>query len=460
MSPTYDAVLIGAGLASLTAARSLAGSRIAIVEARNRVGGRALTTQETPQPVDLGCSMIHGFREGNPAAKLITGELGMDVYIPEGAKGLVYGNDGPLSEADATSLFATSAQNAFAPPPSVPADVSIASLLFPNLKNDARLVALARTAEIGSGEVLEKQSAKYAGFEQGFGGTDAFPVGGYGAEVVHNLLADVKAAGGEVFLNEEVVSLEDLGATEGVKLTTKSGKELIAKAVISTIPHAVLREAPPKFSPPLSRQFTSAIERMRTGALEKVVLTYPSAWWPSPSDSGSFLLLPLTDSASTDKPPSLRDLFSRSTIPVTSFQRIASTPHPTLLGYLGADAARYISSYSEEEVACAFHAYLVERLAPSSPSSVPEPTTKIVTSWLRDPYSRGATSTPVLLTQSSDGEPNSPLDYILVARPQWEGRLGFAGEHTDLDNHGSVAGAVISGRREGERVRELLERLA
>ncbi|GAA5857332.1 hypothetical protein JCM8547_002224 [Rhodosporidiobolus lusitaniae] len=463
MPPTHDVVFIGAGLASLTAARSLNGHRIAILEARNRAGGRAFTSSETPEAVDLGCSMIHGFKEGNPAAKLITRELSMDVHIPEGAKGLVYGANGVLSEADASSLFATSAQNAFNPSPTTPVDASIASLLFPNLKNDPRLVALARTAEIGAGATLEEQAAKYAGFEQGCKGADAWPVGGYGAEVVRNLLADVKASGGEVHLDSEVVSVEDLGAQEGVKVTTKGGKEFTAKVVISTIPHAVLREAPPNFSPPLPAQFTSAIERMRTGALEKIVLSYPSAWWPSPSETGSFLLLPLTDSpfsssSSSDKPSSLSDLFSRIVIPVISFQRLASTPHPTLLAYIGADAARVLSTFPDSEVTSAFHSYLVSRLSLSSPP--PEPSVALVTSWLRDPFSRGATSTPVVLSSSSDGEPNTPLDFILVARPTWEGRLGWAGEHTVLDNHGSVAGAVESGRREGERVKELLERLA
>ncbi|GAA6012568.1 hypothetical protein JCM10207_009043 [Rhodosporidiobolus poonsookiae] len=456
MPAMYDALVIGSGMSALTAARSLSGYRVALLEARDRVGGRTHTASATPQPVDLGASMIHGYLEGNPAAKLITRELGMDVHVPEAAKGLVYGSNGPLSETDAGALFATSTQNAFSPPASAPTDASIASLLFPKL-DDPRLVALARTAEIGAGVTLEEQSAKYAGFEEGFKGTDGWPVGGYGGEVVRNLVADFRADGGEVHLKAEVTAVEDLGAGEGVKVQTRDGKEFTAKVVISTIPHAVLQAAPLQFSPPLSPLFTSAIERMQTGALEKVVLTYPSAWWPSPSETGSFLLLPLSSPSST-APSSLRDLFAQTVIPVTSFQRLAATPHPTLLAYLGPVAARAIAGRPAEEVASAFHAYLVERLAPTS--DVPAPTTQLVTSWLTDPFSRGATSTPVVLSRDAHGELNSPLDFHIVSRPAWDGRLGWAGEHTSVDNHGSVAGAVISGRREGERVREMLERLA
>ncbi|GEM09273.1 flavin containing amine oxidase [Rhodotorula toruloides] len=404
--------------------------------------------------------MIHGFREGVPTAKLITHELGMDVHVPEGAKGVVYGPNGPLADAEATSLFATSAHNAFTPPSGVPADASIASLLIPTLKPDPRLVALARTAEIGAGVELEGMCAKYAGFEQGFKGTDGFPEGGYG-EVMKNLVADIKAAGGEVHLDTEVTKIEDLGAGKGVRLATKDGGRYTAKVIISTIPHAVLQHSPPTFQPPLSPLYTSAIERMRTGSLEKVVLSYPSAWWPSPEENGSFLLLPLQDPSvplTEVKPTSLRDVLARTVIPVSSFQRIASTSHPTLLAYMGAASARYISSFAPDEVASAFHDYLVERLSPSSPP--PAPTVKLVTNWQCDPFSLGATSTPVPLTQSRDGERASPLDFVIASRPTWDGRLGFAGEHTDLDNHGSVAGAAISGKREGLRVKELLERLA
>lgn len=382
-----------------------------------------------------------------------------DVHIPAPSKGLVYSANGVLSEEDASALFANSSQNAFTPSPSVPADASIASLLLPKLHSDPRLVALARTAEIGAGATLEEQSAKYGGFEQGFKGTDAWPVGGYGAEVVRNLLADVKTAGGEVFLNSEVVKVEDLGEKEGIKVTTKDGKEYTAKTVISTIPHAVLRASPPTFCPPLRAQFTSAITRMRTGALEKIVLSYPSAWWPSSDEVGSYLLLPLSDTPLSPS-PSLAELFAHTTIPVASFQKLAQRPHATLLAYIGADAARALVAFSEEEITSAFHSYLVSRLSPSSSSDIPAPTIAIVTTWLRDPFSLGATSTPIVLSSSPDGEPNTPLDFILVARSTWGGRLGWAGEHTVLDNHGSVAGAVESGKREGERVRELLERLA
>ncbi|GAA6061430.1 hypothetical protein JCM10212_002011 [Sporobolomyces blumeae] len=479
--PTVDVLIIGAGLSALAAARTLSSTaaNVVILEARNRIGGRALTYSRPDGPhIDLGCSMIHGYYEGNPAKRLLE-ELGMDVHIPMGAKGLVYGDKGPMTEADATSLFASSTQMAYSPSPDTPSSASVASLLFPTLSKDERLVAIARTAEIGAGVELERTSAKWTGFERGFKGTDAFPEGGYGREVMSNLVADFKSVGGEVKLEEEVVSLEEVNDAEGgavqVKVTTRSGSVYLAKFVISTIPLSVLQKRPPTFSPPLSPMFRSAVNRTTVGVLEKVVLGYPSPWWPSPQETGSYLLLPLStasvspsESGSPDapQPNSLRDLFERTTIPVTSFERIGSTPHATLLAYFGARAGEFISKYDKDEVASELHAYLVERLASDSTRSPPpRPSFSVVSDWLNDPFSLGATSTPITLPRSSTSTSTSsalestPLDFVILGRPEWDGRLGFAGEHTDLDNHGSVAGALVSGKREGERVKVELERL-
>lgn len=52
----HDVIVIGAGYAGLTAARSLhsAGMRVIVLESQNRVGGRALTERTEEHPIDLG----------------------------------------------------------------------------------------------------------------------------------------------------------------------------------------------------------------------------------------------------------------------------------------------------------------------------------------------------------------------------------------------------------------------
>lgn len=61
---TWDAVVIGAGAASLAAAKRLGatGRRVLVLEARDRIGGRIDTRHEPgwPVPVEAGAEFVHG----------------------------------------------------------------------------------------------------------------------------------------------------------------------------------------------------------------------------------------------------------------------------------------------------------------------------------------------------------------------------------------------------------------
>ncbi|MGH8136515.1 MAG: FAD-dependent oxidoreductase, partial [Steroidobacteraceae bacterium] len=56
-----DVIIIGAGGAGLTAARELlaAGIGVLVLEARDRIGGRAFTDMSLGVPWDRGCSWLH-----------------------------------------------------------------------------------------------------------------------------------------------------------------------------------------------------------------------------------------------------------------------------------------------------------------------------------------------------------------------------------------------------------------
>lgn len=58
----FDAIVIGAGVAGLAAARLLenAGRQVVVLEARDRVGGRVWTDRADGLITDLGASWIHG----------------------------------------------------------------------------------------------------------------------------------------------------------------------------------------------------------------------------------------------------------------------------------------------------------------------------------------------------------------------------------------------------------------
>ena len=61
---TVEAAIIGAGVAGLEAARVLhdAGIEVAVLEARERIGGRVFTRRDPllPIPIELGAEFVHG----------------------------------------------------------------------------------------------------------------------------------------------------------------------------------------------------------------------------------------------------------------------------------------------------------------------------------------------------------------------------------------------------------------
>ena len=62
MTAPPEVVIVGAGVAGLTAARELstAGARVLVLEARDRLGGRVMTHHAAEGPVELGAEFVHG----------------------------------------------------------------------------------------------------------------------------------------------------------------------------------------------------------------------------------------------------------------------------------------------------------------------------------------------------------------------------------------------------------------
>jgi polyamine oxidase len=74
---------------------------------------------------------------------------------------------------------------------------------------------------------------------------------------------------------------------------------------------------------------------------------------------------------------------------------------------------------------------------------IPSPRGIISSAWSRDPHALGAYSYPAV--------GNTPKHFAKLGQAVGK-RLFFAGEHTTFDYHGTVHGALISGRRAASQV--------
>ncbi|TDZ37280.1 Lysine-specific histone demethylase 1-like protein 1 [Colletotrichum trifolii] len=466
MSEVLDTIVIGAGWSGAVAARGLAsnGRKVLVLEARDRVGGRASTWVKGDVKVDVGCSWIHGYKEGNPA-RYLAQDLGVAAHLPKPAEGVIYGPNGRLPSASADSLrssLGTAQASLKLPHPSPSPSASLASaLLAPNstlfasnASQQDLAAALARSLEIPLGLKLEKASLKWAGWETttSFAGSDAAPEGGYEA-LVNKVVEDAKAMGVKVKLSTKISNISQ--SENGIVVTDTKGNKFTAKTAINTIPLGVLNTLPEStFSPALPPRLQEAIKGTHVGVLEKLLLQYPEAWWPEAETTGSYTFLPTSTKPITES-STPQEVLEASTLITANFASPSLPgPSPTLLTYLSETPATALLRHDPKDVAAALHKFLVVRFQPSS--QPPEPTETKLTNWLTDEYSRGATTTPSIISENGE---RSPLDFKELSRPVWDGRLGFAGEHTEMENRGSVAGAVISGNREAERVGRLLKLL-
>jgi monoamine oxidase len=155
------------------------------------------------------------------------------------------------------------------------------------------------------------------------------------------------------------------------------------------------------------------------GALNKIALVFPRAFWPQEPDFLAYVSE------------------ERGELPVfLNFMHSASKP--VLVAYITGRFSDSIAGLPDAEV----QERVMKVLRSMFDSSIPAPTAMIRTHWERDPFAYGSYShVPI----GAD-----PSDMDILAEPV--GRVHFAGEATRWKHTGYVHGALLSGIREAKLV--------
>jgi monoamine oxidase len=429
----YDTIVVGAGVAGLTAARLLAdaGRRVVVLEARDRVGGRTHTERVDGLVTDLGASWIHGIAD-NPLADVVrafgmpTTEFTVGSFQPDGRPIAYYDPAGDSLNAAAAARFADDVHTfdrhladtiaASTPGDSyeVVVDATLGRLAWPPERAARVREFLQHRTEEQYGVWIADLDAHGLDDDQVDGDEVVFPDG-------YDRLALHLAEGLDVRLDHVVSRVR--WSPDGVVVT--AGKDdrtgdVTADRAIVTVPIGVLRSPEFVIEPALPDPVAGALGRLEMNRFEKVFLRFPARFW----DEGVYAIRRQGDAGR----------WWHSWYDLTEIDGV-----PTLLTFAAGPCAEAIRTWDDDAVAASVLASLREIYG----DAVTLPDRVHVTRWQDDPYARGSYA---YLTVGG-----SPDDHDALATPVG-GVLHLAGEATWTEDPATVTAAFRSGLRVAETI--------
>jgi monoamine oxidase len=421
------AIVIGAGVAGLAAARTLAeaGRRVALIEARDRVGGRILTVPAVhgELPVELGAEFIHGL----PSELIhLVEEAGLTRFELEGdyrcfrdQRGV--GKLDPCGDQrEVNQLFDELGQSGLAQDSH---DLTFSEFVAQRgIGPEAAAWATNYVEGFNAADanrISVRSLAKQQAAEDAISGDRLFRVVEGYARVPAFLLRRFLDAGGELFTSTPVRSIH--WKPGWVEVTTAADLVFQASSVILTLPLGVLQARSVAFLPQPVEIFEAA-DRLAMGPAGRVVYEFDRSFW--------------AQSAGLE---GLSFLFAPEATPPT-WWTTSPRPSPMLTGWIAGRKAGKLEMASLPETGLA-------TLANVLGSSLGEVRKRLLRwrlhDWQSDPYSLGAyTYVPRGAVHASD-DLSVPVEATLF----------FAGEHTDTTGHwGTVHGALRSGYRAAEQL--------
>jgi monoamine oxidase len=409
-------IVVGAGAAGLAAANAIAraGRSVLVLEARDRVGGRCWTRRMAGLdiPVELGAEFIHGEAASTRALLAEAGIAAVDSTREQR-----HLERGRLRRMNAF----VEAQRAVAHAPALKHDISFAALLARTrvnrkTKTFARMMVqgfdAADPARASAQSILEEW-----GEGGSLGASQPRPQGGYGA-LFDWLAQTVVAAGARLQLDSPV---REVRWKRGAVLVrgTSFGRSFAFRGrhAIVTLPLGVLQSKAVRFSPSLNKR--DALSKLASGPVIRVAMRFHHPFWEARAPGIAFFHVPQAAFPTFWTPLPMRAALLTAWAGGPKAARLTGSSRDGLVARAVQAVAAVFGKTAEEELASA-----------------------LVQNWATDPCSRGGYSYVLVGGMGARERLAEPLSDTLF----------IAGEATDTDEAGTVAGALRSGERAAREV--------
>ncbi len=424
MQNKYDVIVVGAGASGLMAAWELVqtGKKVAVVEARNRIGGRihTITDKDFSMPVELGAEFVHGnleqtqllLKKAGAASVKITG----DIWQKE---------NGGLQKQENFIEDYSRLEKKFK---ELTQDIPVAQFIKEYLQGDEYKelrITLQNYVEGYYAADMNKASTMALCQELTTSDDVQYRIEGGYQTMVDYLYHEAEQKGCSFFLSQPVQQIH--WQENQVELITPQ-QSFLARRVLLTVPLGVLQAEKIAFTPAIDEKINAA-RSLGFGPAIKLLLQFELPFWKDKN---------LTENKDLEH---WSFLFSEEKIPTwwTQYPEEANL----LTGWLGGPHAKAVQNYSAEEIReaglNALHSifnidasYLKQILKAWQ-----------VGNWATDEYNCGGYAYEVVGGSFFQQTLKAPLNNTIF----------FAGEALfDGPEIGTVEAALISGRETAHQV--------
>lgn len=414
-------VIIGGGIAGLTAARDLtrAGIKVTLLEARDRLGGRILTDHSTGYPVELGAEFVHGkARETWDAAESAGLHITEMQGHPRSRNSGQWFDSGKIMHEVNQIFERMHPENG---------DLSFQQYVESHhnfsgagIEQAVRFVEGFHAADprrVSVEWLLQTTSA-----EEEIDGERSFRIAEGYDRLVEAVQSQIETGLCEICTRTEV--MEVCWSRASVSVMTTSGDFSAPKAVI-TVPLAILKGGTVRFDPDLPNSKRDALRYLETGPVMRVSLCFREPWWENKRETRNAGFL-FTDD------PNFPTWWTSNPL-----------HYPMLTGWAAGRHADALRGAGQEQILDTAIRSLSHIMEMSSKDLSTRVERGFAHDWQSDPFACGAYSYVAVGGAGAERELAKPLSETLF----------FAGEASNCEGHnGTVHGAMATGARAAKEI--------